>query len=72
MMKATSRAYERGAYYELGVQYATIAELRRQLTTACRQWKMYAEMQEDRDLADEQSHEADLYRRAFAATREAE
>jgi predicted deacylase len=40
------------------------------LDTALRQWKMYADMHEDRDefdLASEKSPEADLYRSAMAA-----
>lgn len=55
-------------HFELGVQDATIKELRLKLTTACRQWKMYAEIDQDRDLLTEQSTEAEMYRSAIALT----
>ena len=37
-----------------------------QLRQALRQWKMYAEMQEERDLLTETSPEAEMYRAALA------
>ena len=37
------------------------------LSQACRQWRMYADMQEDRDLATEESVEGVLYRKCVAA-----
>jgi hypothetical protein len=41
--------------------------LERELQQALRQWKMHAEMSEERDLSTEASTEADMYRAARAA-----
>ena len=45
-----------------------VDELQAALRQALRQWKMYAEMDEDRDLKTEQSTEAELYRLHLALT----
>lgn len=45
---------------------ANIEELREALSHALRQWKMYAEMEPDRDLRTEASTEAQMYREALA------
>jgi hypothetical protein len=41
-------------------------EMQRAFRLALRQWKMYAEIEPDRDLAKEQSPEAEMYRAALA------
>jgi hypothetical protein len=43
-----------------------ILALEAQLRQALRQWKMYAELQEERDLLTEASPEAEMYRAALA------
>lgn len=43
------------------------AKLRDNLSQALRQWRMYAELDEDRDLEKEASTEAELYRELAAA-----
>lgn len=48
-------------------QKAEIERLRACLGQACRQWRMYADAQKDRDLATEQSVEGVLYRKCVAA-----
>jgi hypothetical protein len=45
---------------------ANAEELREALCHALRQWKMYAEMEPDRDLRSEASTEAQMYREAVA------
>jgi hypothetical protein len=45
---------------------ANAEELREALSHALRQWKMYAEMEPDRDLRSEASTEAQMYREALA------
>lgn len=45
---------------------ANADELREALSHALRQWKMYAEMEPDRDLKTESSTEAQMYREALA------
>lgn len=41
-------------------------EMQTAFRQALRQWKMYAEIEPDRDLATEQSPEAEMYRTALA------
>lgn len=43
-----------------------VDQLQAALKQALRQWKMYAEMEHDRDLNTEASPEAEMYRAALA------
>lgn len=56
---------------EAALTHAHVGEqcvkLRDHLSQALRQWQMYAELERDRDLKSEQSHEGELFRELLAA-----
>ncbi len=60
--QASGLELDRNAARNLEAEMKDNARLRESLSHALAQWKMYAEMSEDRDLETEQTAEAELWR----------